>query len=97
MWYWYEESGFLDRELLETKRILKMYEDVTGIQAANEKDLRNAYEIKQSVCKECVPALEKANNDVILYKGRSERRAKAIVISVPAALAIGLGLGLILN
>jgi hypothetical protein len=97
MWYWYEECILMNKELMKTKEIVAIYEDLTGIQAANEKAIRDAYEIKQAVCKDCVPALADAEAGLVKFKGRARRRGFTIAIAVPVVFGIGYGIGALAN
>jgi hypothetical protein len=94
MWYWYGEARNLERQLVESEKVIGLYSDITGVQARTEETMRQAFDLKYAVALDCVPALEKANERLGVYKNRSTRRAYAIGIGIPIALGVGFIFGL---
>lgn len=97
MWYWYGQANSLHYENLILNRTIKSYEKVTGISAQNETLMQDAFDIKNAVCRDCVPALEECEGNLVKFRGRAKRRGWTIVVSVPVALAVGFGIGSIVN
>lgn len=91
--YWYGEATLLHKAVLEQEKTIRVYEEVTGIQARSEELIRSAYELKESVNEDCTGQLSRLEK----YEGRAKRRGWTIVIAVPAVFAVGYGIGSLAN
>ena len=93
MMYWYGEATLLHKTVLERENTIKVYEEVTGIQARSEELIRDAYELKNSVNEDCTGQLSRLEK----YEGKAKRRGWTIVIAVPVVFGIGYGIGALTN
>jgi len=82
-------------ELYRRQRaVTDLYVKYTGIQTASEQIMQETFEIKEAICKDCVPKLQDCEGQLFRSENRKKNWRKASFVGVPVAFGIGFLFGL---
>jgi hypothetical protein len=87
--YWRSEAFRMQDLYKRQKKVNELYIKYTGISAESERIMQQNFEIKDAICKDCVPKLEDCEDQLFRSKERVKSRTKLALFGIPIAAGIG--------